>query len=156
MIGYLLGLVNKKVALVTIDFNERKSNISKNVIDKQNATYLCGTYKIIDIIDEYLNKYIAVDLRILLNEKMSAEINLKINEEYEKRTIFFYLSKERALQDIFLFNSKSTGIFKQYSLDGELIGELPQKNGILHGTYKSYYNGKVTEEVDYIKGYRIK
>jgi len=156
MIGYLLGLANNKVVLVTINFNEKKSNINKNVISKKNATYLCGTYKIIDIVDEYLNKYIAVDLRILLNQKMSAEINLKLNEEYEKRNVFFYLNKERALQDIFLFNSKSTGIFKLYSLDGELIGELPQKNGILHGIYKSYYNGKITEEVEYVKGYRIK
>jgi hypothetical protein len=94
MIGYLLGLANNKVVLVTIDFNEKKSNINKNVISKKNATYLCGTYKIIDIVGEYLNKYIAVDLRILLNEKMSAEINLKLNEEYEKRTVFFYLNKD--------------------------------------------------------------
>lgn len=156
MLGYLLGLVNKKVVLVTIDFNEKKSNINKNAIDKENATYLCGSYKIIEIVDEYLNNYIAVDLIILLNEKMSAEINLKINEEYEQRTVFFYLSKERALQNIYLFNSKSTGIFKQYSLAGDLIGEIPLKNGIINGIYKTYCNGIVIEELQYIKGNKIK
>jgi len=156
MIGYLLGLVNKKVVIVTIDFNEKKSNINKNVIDKQNASYLCGEYKIIEIIDEYLNNYISVDLRIILNDKMTGEFNIKLNDDCEKKTVFFYLNKERALQDIYLFYSKSTGLFKQYSLSGELIGELPLKKGIINGIYKTYCNGIVTEECEYIKGNRIK
>lgn len=155
MFGYLLGLAEKKPVLVIIDFDEKKSNINKNVLDKQNATYLCRTYKIINIIDEFLNNYISVDLKILLNEKMSMQINLKINEEYDHKTLFFYLNKERALEDIYLFNSKKTGIFKQYLIDGELSGELPLKNGIINGIYKQYSNGKVAKEVEYYKGKRI-
>lgn len=149
MIGYLLGKVNKIVVLVKIDFDEKKSNINKSIIDKENACYLCGTFKIIEIIDEFLNNYISVDLKIILNEKITEIQMLKINEQYDKKTVFFYLNKERALQDIYLYNSKTTGIFKQYLLNGQINGEISLKKGNLHGINKIYENGILIKETNY-------
>jgi antitoxin component YwqK of YwqJK toxin-antitoxin module len=150
MIGYLLGTANKKTVLVTIEFNKKKSNITKNhIIDKENATYLSSNYKIIDIVDEFLNKYISVDLQIILNEKFIEIHNLKLNELNEKKLIFFYLNKKRALQDIYLFNSKCTGIFKQYLINGQIHGIISLKNGYLNGINKTYENGFLVKECEY-------
>lgn len=149
MKGYLLGLATNKVVLVTIDFNEKKSNINKDTLDKSNASYICGTYKITEIVDEYLNNYISVDLHIILNEKFTEVQNLKINEEYRQKTVFFYLNKERALQNIYLLNSKSTGIFKQYLFNGQINGEISLKNGKLSGINKIYKNGILVKETEY-------
>ncbi len=150
MIGYLLGIANKKTVLVTIEFNEKKSNKNKNkVIDKENATYLSGSYKIVEIVDEFLNKYVSVDLQIILNEKFTQLFNLKLNEINEKKLIFFYLNKQRALQDTYLFNSKCAGIFKQYLFNGQINGIISLKNGNLNGISKIYKNGILIKECDY-------
>ena len=67
MFGYLLGTVNKKVVLVKISFDEKKtSNISKTVINKETATFLCGKFYITEIIDEELNKYDSVDINLII------------------------------------------------------------------------------------------
>lgn len=150
MIGYLLGIANKKTVLVTIEFNEKKSNINKNdVIDKDNASYLSSNYKIIEIVDEYLNNYASVDLRIILNEKFTETQNLILNELYEKKLIFMYLNKQRALQDLYLFDSKCTGIFKQYLINGQIYGIISLKNGNLNGVNKIYENGILVKECNY-------
>jgi antitoxin component YwqK of YwqJK toxin-antitoxin module len=151
MIGWLLGIANKKPVLVKIDFF--KSNINRtNIVDKNNASYLSSNYKIVEIVDEFLNKYISVDLEILLNEKISETENLKLGETYEKKLVFFYLNKRRALENIYLFNSKSTGIYKQYLLDGNLNGQISLKNGYLNGMSKVYDNGNLIEETEYKNG----
>ena len=148
MFGYLLGTVNKKVVLVKIDFY--KSNINKdNIMDKDNATYLSSNYKIVEIIDEFLNSYTSVDLNIILNEKFIEIQNLKINEINEHKLVFFYLNKERAFQDIYLLNSKSTGSFKQYSIDGQIIGEISFIKGVIDGINKVYEKGVLVKECEY-------
>jgi hypothetical protein len=136
MIGYLLGHANKQTVLVTIEFNDKKSNINRDdIIDRENASYLSSNYKIIEIVDEFLNKFVSVDLQIILNEKFVELCNLKINELNENKLVFFYLNKQRALQDIYFFNSKCTGSFKQFLINGQLNGILSLKNGIPN--YKS-------------------
>lgn len=155
MFGYLLGIVNKKAVLVKIDFNEKKSNINRaGIINKNTASYLSSNYKIVEIVDEFLNNYMCVDLEIILNEKFTTQENLKINESYDKKPIFFYLNKKRALENIYLINPKSTGIFKQYLLNGNLNGEISLKNGYLNGISKIYDNGILAEECEYKRNNR--
>ena len=150
MFGYLLGTAQKNLLLVKIEFNENKTNIKqKKIIDKNNATFICSQFKIIEIIDEYKYNYTSADIHICINPKIKEIQNLKINELYDKKCIFMYLTKDRALQDIYLFYSKANGIFKQYNLDGELIGKLPLKNGNINGIYKNYKNGCLVEEYEY-------
>jgi hypothetical protein len=82
--------------LVKILFEELNNDSSK-IKDKLNATYLCYKYKIVKIIDEQLNNYICA--------------YVKINEFYENMPVFVYLSRERALQDLYLIDNKSSGSF---------------------------------------------
>ena len=150
MFGYLLGIANKKPVLVKIDFNEKKSNMNRaDIVDKKNASYLSSDYKIVEIVDEFLNSYVCVDLEIILNEKFIITENFKINESYEKKLVFFYLNKQRALENIYLFNSKTSGTFKQYLLNGQIYGEISLKKGCLDGTSKSYEDGILVEECEY-------
>jgi antitoxin component YwqK of YwqJK toxin-antitoxin module len=155
MFGYLLGIANKKPVLVKIDFNEKKSNMNRaDIVDKKNASYLSSDYKIVEIVDEFLNSYVCVDLEIILNEKFIITENFKINELYEKKLVFFYLNKQRALENIYLLNSKATGTFKQYLLNGDLNGEISLKNGYLNGISKIYTNGILEEECEYKRNNR--
>jgi hypothetical protein len=150
MFGYLLGIVNKKFVLVKIDFNENKSNINRaGIINKNNASYLSSNYKIVEIVDEFLNSYVCVDLEIILSEKFTMRENLKIDELYEKKFVFFYLNKKRALENIYLLNSKATGTFKQYLLNGQIYGEISLKKGCLDGITKLYEDEILVEECDY-------
>ncbi len=150
MFGYLLGIVNKKSVLVKIDFNEKKSNINRvGIINKKNASYLSSNYKIVEIVDECLNSYICVDLEIILNEKFATIENLKIDELYENKLVFFYLNKQRALENIYLLNLKTSGTFKQYLLNGQIYGEISLKNGCLDGISKLYEDEILVEKCDY-------
>lgn len=150
MFGYLLGIVNKKPVLVKIDFNEKKSNINRaNIVNKKNASYLSSDYKIVEIVDEFLNSYVCVDLEIIINEKFTITEHLRIDESYENKLIFFYLNKQRALENIYLFNSKTNGSFKQYLLNGQIYGEISLKKGYLDGTSKLYEDEILVEECEY-------
>jgi antitoxin component YwqK of YwqJK toxin-antitoxin module len=151
MFGWLLGTVNKKILLAKIEFNDKKSNIHKeNIINKDDATYITTEFKIIEIVDEYLNNYISININVMdVINSMYEKLNFKINELYERMSIFFYLDKHRALHDIYLFNNKSTGIFKQYLEDGSLQNELSFKKGIIDGICKNYLNGELIEESEY-------
>ena len=151
MIGWLLGTVDKKVLLAKIEFNDKKSNINKeNIINKENATYITTNFKIIELIDEYLNNYISININVIdIINSMYEKFNFKVNELYEQMSIFFYLDKHRALQDIYLYNNKSTGIFKQYLPNGSLQNELSIKRGIIDGICKNYLNGELVEECEY-------
>ena len=155
MFGYLLGTVNKKVVLVKISFDEKKtSNINKTVINKETATFLCGKFYVIEIIDEELNNYDSVDINLIIDAKIQIKLNKKINEFNDKGVVFFYLNKCRALEDIYMHCNNATGTFKQYSLDGEIIGEITFNKGNMEGICKTYKNGKVYEECEYYKNYR--
>jgi antitoxin component YwqK of YwqJK toxin-antitoxin module len=151
MIGWLLGTVEKKVLLAKIEYNDKKSNINKEqIVNKENATYITDEFKIIEIVDEYLNKYISININVVdIINSMYEKLIFHIDESYEQMTIFFYLDKHRALQDIYLFNNKSTGIFKQYLPDGSLQNELSVKNGLINGICKNYLNGELIEECEY-------
>lgn len=151
MIGWLLGTVDKRVLLAKIEFNKKKYKINnENIININNATYVTTEFKIIEIVDEYLNRYIAININVVdLVNSTYEKINFKVDELYEKMPIFFYLDKYRALQDIYLFNNKSTGTFKQYLLNGSLQGEISFIKGKINGICKNYINGELVEESEY-------
>lgn len=154
MIGYLLGIADKKTVVVKIDFNESNSDVKKyNIVDKDNATYMVSEFKIIDIFDEK-NKYISVDLNIIIDDKFVKNENLKINQLYDKKTLFFYLTQNRALQDKFLY-SKATGTFRQYLPNGDLANEISYYKGKLDGKFKIYENGVIIKEEIYKCGVKI-
>ncbi len=150
MFGWLLGKANKKILLIKIKINKEKIKCQDNIIiDTNNATYYTNEFKIIKIIDEYLNEYISVDTNIIINEKTFKVKNLKIDELYENTCIFFFTNKIRALQNIYLHNDNSTGIFKQYLTNGSLQGEISLLNGKLYGLQKNYCNNELVEECEY-------
>jgi antitoxin component YwqK of YwqJK toxin-antitoxin module len=68
---------------------------------------------------------------------------------YDKTRIFFYINKKRALDDLHLIDNLSSGVFKQYSLDGSLTSILTIKNGKLNGICKNYSDGELDEEIEY-------
>lgn len=155
MIGYLLGIADNKTVLVKIDFDEKHSNINKNnIVDKDNAVYLTSDFKITKIIDEYSNKYISVDINIIVLEKFIEKKNFKINEPINNNLIQFFITKQRTLQDVYLYNIKQNGIFKQYLPNGDLVGEIPLKKGKIDGIYKSYEDNELKEECMYHNGYK--
>jgi len=150
MFGWLIGTANRKILLVKILLNSKKVKVQGDILfDKNNATYYTNEFKIIEIIDEYLNNYVSVDINIIINEKMCETKNFKLNEFYENNGLFFYINKQRALHNIYLINNNSTGIFNQYSPSGNLQGEISIVNGKLNGTYRNYYNGELIEECEY-------
>ena len=156
MFGWLVGKANRKILLVKIKFNNKKVKIQGNIlVDKNNATYYTNEFQITEIIDEYNNNYISVDISTIINEKLCETKNIKINELYENTGIFFYINKQRALYNIYLVNNNSTGIFKQYLPDGTLQGEISIVNGKLNGIYKNYFNGKLTDEFEYKNDIKI-
>jgi len=129
MYGWLIGKNNNKVLLVKIKINNNKS-FCNTIIDKQNATYYTNEFIIIDIIDEFKNDYISVDIKTIIDDKFSEIKNLKINELYNNG-LFFYINKERALQDIYLITNKTSGVFNQYLHDGTFLGKIKFFNGKL-------------------------
>lgn len=150
MFGWLVGKANKKILLAKIKFNNKKVKVQGDVlVDKKYATYYTNEFKIVEIIDEYRISYVSLDVSTIMNDKLCEIKNLKINELYEKTGIFFYINKQRALSDIYLINNNSTGVFKQFLLDGTLQGEISIINGKLNGTYKNYLNGELIEECEY-------
>jgi antitoxin component YwqK of YwqJK toxin-antitoxin module len=153
MFGWLVGKGNKKDLLVKIELNKKKIKAySTLLIDENNATYYTEEFKIVSIIDEYLNSYTSADIPIIINEKLCETKNLQMGKLYEDTGIFFYLHKRRALCNIYLINSNSTGVYKQYLLDGDLQGEISLLNGKLNGIYKNYANGELIEECKYKNG----
>lgn len=150
MYGWLLGTAGRRILLVKIIFNNTKAKVQGDIlVNKNNATYYTNEFKIIEIVDEFLTNYISVDISKIINEKMCKIQNFKINELYEDSGIFFYMHTQRALYDIYLINSTSTGIFKQYSLSGSLQGEITMFNGRMNGAHKIYNNGELIEETEY-------
>lgn len=65
MFGWLVGKANKKNLLVKIFFNNKKKNQDDVLIDEENATYYINEFKIVNIIDEYNNNYISVDIIVV-------------------------------------------------------------------------------------------
>jgi antitoxin component YwqK of YwqJK toxin-antitoxin module len=142
MIGFLIGYVNKKTVLVKIDYINYE-NKAKHLVDVNNATFICDNFTILSITDEFMNTYFNVDIKTIYNDKFLIIKNFKLNEDIYDNRICFYMNEYRALQDLYMYNNKITGIFKQYSKDGDLIGELPLKKGKIHGIYKIYNNGRI-------------
>lgn len=150
MFGWLLGKADKKILLIKIKTNRKNvKSQSHNIIDKKNATYYTNEFKIIEIIDEYLDDYISADINVILDEKNYKIKNLKKDELNENIGIFFYINKFRALNNIYLVSDNSTGVFKQYLSDGTLQGEISLFKGKLSGVQKNYYNNELVEESEY-------
>jgi hypothetical protein len=127
MFGWLLGTIDKKVVLIKINVNKIKSQ--NNVVDKNNATYYTKEFIITEIKDEYNDKYICANIKKIIDSKFCKNIILNINEPYENVGIFFYNNIKRALCDIFLYKSKSSGTFQQFLLNGNCVGEITFLNG---------------------------
>jgi hypothetical protein len=130
MYGWLLGKNKNKILLIKISIENTKIKTVKGTIDKNNATYYTNEFKIIEIVDEYCNKYYFADINKIIDEKYCKKVKLELNETYTDFGIFFYINTERALDDIYLFDNKYTGIAKQYLLNGELVEQITLNKGL--------------------------
>lgn len=152
MYGYLLAYsIFKNVVLVKIFFNSPDISPVEKINKKtmNDGTFIIKNFRLIEITDKFLNNYEYVDLKILVDRKTFRKQTLRVGESYDDREILCYITKSRALEDIYLFDTKTTGIFNQYELDGKLCGITEYKKGKINGISKLFDNGKLIEESTY-------
>lgn len=131
-----------KSCLVTIEiFPEDFSLFDKVVFDKNNATYTIKKFKIIQIVDEYLENYTAC---IFGYENCLYQLNQTVN-----RTLNCYLTKKRAVNNLFSDNVTYT-----YDLDGFLLRKKVKnenQNDKYSYTIFKYYKKGIIKENFYSK-----
>ena len=72
--------------------------------------------------------------------------------KYFDRTDYKISSKTGIMCETFYKNDKLHGIHKEWNKDGSLYKEIMYQDGLVHGKYKEYKNGKLYIECDHIFG----
>jgi hypothetical protein len=85
-------------------------------------------------VDEYLREYYYADIAILESEVKIKFARVQKSVQYENTPIIVYLTKARALDDIYLFDDKATGNFLQYAKSGKLLYEVQMNKGKIVNT----------------------
>jgi hypothetical protein len=183
IIGYIEGKTGAKgnvkvVATVEIPKDALTDLTRTTIKDKFNATYSTNKLEIKKIVDEELNEYEIVYLFDYVQYKLNdiitrpniKELNFNLLQE---KGMYFYLSKNRAINNIFVPDYKKTtyfydgykheefvlnkygsknGKFMTWDENGNLIEESNYCLGNRHGEYKKYNNGIIVEHYIYTNG----
>jgi antitoxin component YwqK of YwqJK toxin-antitoxin module len=69
---------------------------------------------------------------------------------------YYDTEKTQLKSEVFIYNGKKEGVYKEYYEDGELLSEVNYINGKKNGIYNSYYdNGQLSSEINYIDGKKV-